>query len=273
MMHCLRLPRSRLRTSTVLPSLWIPRPAPLSRVRNQRRFGHPVNTNLSSSSINAFSSASMAFPPYTNSIICPALEIAPENAPPDLFASELSFFASHPWTAGLLCAPDTIPFVPSCRNPQSAAHDQLFGKTLNDSRSLTHFISYFHAPSIQVAKDPSHNITEIVVLVSVGDGLSGYPGVVHGGMVAALFDESMGTIFDLNRALGKDARAFKTPSVTGGIDVKFLKPVPTNSVLYITAVAEEIDGRKTKVRSEMKDEQGEVLASCSSKWVALKPSL
>ena len=215
----------------------------------------------------------MAFPPYTNSIICPALEITPENAPPDLFASELSFFASHPWTAGLLCAPDTIPFVPSCRNPQSSAHDQLFGKTLNESRSLTHFISYFHAPSIKVAKDPSHNITEIVVLVSVGEGLSGYPGVVHGGMVAALFDESMGTIFDLNRALGKDARAFKTSSVTGGIDVKFLKPVPTNSVLYITAVAEEIDGRKTKVRSEMKDEHGEVLASCSSKWVALKPSL
>lgn len=111
------------------------------------------------------------------------------------------------------------------------------------------------------------------MLVSVGEGVSGYPGMVHGGIVAALLDESMGTIFDLNGTLGKEARAFKTHSVTGGIDVKYLKPVPTDSVICITAVAEEINGRKTKVRGEMKDEKGEVLATCSSQWVALKPSL
>ncbi|PCD17918.1 hypothetical protein FGRA07_07386 [Fusarium graminearum] len=199
----------------------------------------------------------MEYPSYSNSVICPALDIAPANAPPDLFASELSFFASHPWTASLLSAPDTIPFLPSCRNPQSSAHDQLFGNSLNNARGLTHFLSYFRAPSVEVAKDPSHNITEIVVLVSVGEGVSGYPGIVHGGIVTALLDESMGTIFDLN----------------GTLDVKFLKHVPTDSVLCITAIAEKIDGRKTTVRGEMKDEQGQLLASCSSKWVALKPSL
>ncbi|ENH68986.1 hypothetical protein FOQG_05644 [Fusarium oxysporum f. sp. raphani 54005] len=258
--------------STQLPSFYISRSAPHSRVRN-RIIGPPVNTTLSHISIKAFSSAKMEFPPFHNSILCPALDLVPENAPPDLFASELSFFASHPWTASLLCAPDAIPFLPSCRNPKSQAHDQLFGNTLNNSRGLRHLISYFRAPSFEVAKDPAHNITEIAVLVSVGEGVSGYPGMVHGGIVAALLDESMGTIFDLNGTLGKEARAFKTHSVTGGIDVKYLKPVPTDSVVCITAVAEEIDGRKTKVRGEMKDEKGEVLATCSSQWVALKPSL
>ncbi|KIL92633.1 thioesterase superfamily member 4 [Fusarium avenaceum] len=261
----------RLRTSTILPSFSISRPAPLYRLRD--RNGPPVNTSLSLSNNNAFSSASMTFPPFINSIICPALGLVPKNSPPDLFASELSFFATHPWTATLLSAPDTIPFLPSCRNPRSPSHDQLFGNALNNSRGLTHLISFFRAPSYEIAQDPSHNITEIVVLVTVGEGVSGYPGLVHGGVIAALLDETMGTIFDLNGSLGKDARAFKTSSVTGGIEVKYLKPVPTDSVLRITAVAEEIDGRKTKVRGEMKNEKGEVLATCTSKWVALKPSL
>ncbi|KAF5657941.1 thioesterase superfamily member 4 [Fusarium heterosporum] len=266
-----KLFRPRPRTPTPLPSFWIPSPAPLYRLRD--RIGFSVNTNLSLSSIDTFSSASMSFPPFINSIICPALELVPKNAPPDLFASELSFFASHPWTATLLSAPDAIPFLPSCRNPRSSAHDQLFGNTLNNTRGLNHFISFFHAPSHEVAQDPSHNITEIVVLVSVGEGVSGYPGLVHGGVIATLLDESMGTIFDLNGTLGKDARAFKTSSVTGGINVKYLKPVYTDSVLRIKAVAEEIDGRKTRVRGEMMNEKGEVLATCTSQWVALKPSL
>ncbi|KAF5023686.1 hypothetical protein F66182_4252 [Fusarium sp. NRRL 66182] len=215
----------------------------------------------------------MEYPPFNNTILCPALNLLPEDTPQDRFTSELAFFASHPWTAALLCAPDTIPFLPSCRNPQSSAHDQFFGHTLNSARGLSHFISFFRAPSHEIARDPEHNITEIVVLVAVGEGTSGYPGVVHGGIVAALLDETMGTIFDLNGTLGKEARAFRTGSVTGGIEVKYLNPVPVNSVLCITAVAEEIDGRKTKVRGEMKNEKGEVLATCSSKWVALKPSL
>lgn len=92
-------------------------------------------------------------------------------------------------------------------------------------------------------------------------------------MVASLLDESMGTIFDLNGTLRKEARAFQTPNVTGGLDIKFLKPVPTNGVYYITSTVDETDGRKTRIRCDLKDKDGEVLAKCSSKWVALKSNL
>ncbi|KAF4980101.1 hypothetical protein FZEAL_3822 [Fusarium zealandicum] len=209
----------------------------------------------------------------TNTIICPALSLLPPDTPPDLFASEISFFASLPWTAALLASPETIPFLPSCRNPESSSHDQFFGHTLNNARGLSHLISFFRAPSVAAAKDPARSITETVTLVSVGDGVSGFPGLVHGGIVASLLDESMGTIFDLNGALAKEARAFRTGSVTGGLEVTYLRPVLTNNVFCITSTVEEFDGRKTKVRCVLKDEKGEVLANCSSKWVALKSKL
>ncbi|KAM5347890.1 hypothetical protein ACJ41O_007714 [Fusarium nematophilum] len=206
-------------------------------------------------------------------VVCPALNLLPDNTPPDLFASELAFFASFPWTAALLSTPEAIPFLPGCRNPASPLHDQFFGASLNNPRGLSHLISFFRTPSVDAARDPSRSITEAITLVSVGDGVSGYPGVVHGGFVASLLDESMGMVFELNSALRKEARAFTTPNVTGGLDVTFLRPVPTNSVLRITATVEEVDGRKTRIRSEITDENGDVLAKCASRWVALKSSL
>lgn len=134
-------------------------------------------------------------------------------------------------------------------------------------------LSFFHAPSPSAAKEANRNITEIVTLVEAGDGVSGFPGLMHGGISASLLDESMGNILDLNGALRKEARAFTTPNVTGGLDIKYLKPVPTNAVLYIRAIVEEMDGRKTKIRGEIKNENGEVLVKCESKWIALKASL
>ncbi|KAH7275074.1 HotDog domain-containing protein [Fusarium solani] len=250
-------------------------PAPRCR---EHRIGPAINIATHrqpffNHSFSSRASSKMTFPPIDSTIVCPALNVLFPGTPPDLFASELTFFASVPWTASLLSAPNTIPFLPSCRNPASSAHDQLFGLTLNNERGLSHLISFFHAPSTDVAKDPSHSITETVTLVSLGDGLSGFPGVTHGGMIASLLDESMGTIFDLNSTLRKQARAFQTPNVTGGLDIKFLKPVPTNGVYYITSTVDETDGRKTRIRCDLKDKDGEVLAKCSSKWVALKSNL
>ncbi|KAF4992602.1 hypothetical protein FDECE_13653 [Fusarium decemcellulare] len=278
-------PRSLLnlncRTHSALPRVSILRPQPQPPVplcRARHRIGSLINntTPCPGSFNRSFSSHSpykMSFPPIDTTIVCPALNLLPENTQPDCFASDLAFFASLPWTAALLKAPDAIPFLPSCRNPASPKHDQLFGRELNTDRGLSHFLSFFRAPSVAAAQDPSQNVLEIVTLVSVGEGVSGFPGVVHGGIVASLLDESMGNIFDLNQTLGKEARAFKTASVTGGLDVKFLKPVPTNSVFCVTATVEEIEDRKTSVRCELKDAKGETLAKCSSKWVALKSNL
>ena len=101
--------------------------------------------------------------------------------------------------------------------------------------------------------------------------MSGYPNVVHGGIVASLMDEAMGVIFELNATLRKDLPAFKADNVTAGLDVTYLKPVNTNSVLCITSTVEEMSGRKTRITCEVANEKEDVLAKCSSRWMSLKP--
>lgn len=192
---------------------------------------------------------------------------------PSLLDDEIAFFTTLPWTQTLLAAPGAIPFLPACRNPLSAVHDQLFSRTLATSRALRQMLCVFRSPSTAAALDPSLPISEIDALVSVGHGVSGFPNVVHGGVVATLLDETMGCIFDLNIALGKTAPTFRTSSVTGGLDVRYLKPVPTESVLRVTAKVESFNGRKTKIRCHLTNEQGQVFATCESTWVATKPSL
>lgn len=212
-------------------------------------------------------------PPTDNRLICPRANLTPSETPPSLFNDEVAFFTSIPWIQGLLNAPDAISFLPACRNPLTDVHDQLFGRTLATNRAIQHMLCVFRAPSPEAALDPTRNITEVDTFVSVGHGVSGFPNVVHGGIVASLLDESMGCIFDLNISLGKAAPTFQTSSVTGGLDVRYLRPVPTNSILRITAKVESINGRKTKIQCQMANENGEVLAKCDSTWVATKPNL
>ncbi|KAF7560702.1 hypothetical protein G7046_g3464 [Stylonectria norvegica] len=212
-------------------------------------------------------------PPSDLRLICPALNFTPPQTPPALFAAEIAYFTSIPWTAALLAAAGTIPFIPPCRNTLTDVHDQLFGVTLANDRCFAHLLSSFRAESHAAALDPQKPILTTTHFIAVGDGVSGYPSVVHGGMTGAMMDEAMGATFELNGVLGKDFPTFKTGNMTARLDVTYLKPVYTNTIVCIVARIEEMNGRKTRVACEMKDEKGAVLAKCSSNWISLKASL
>lgn len=68
----------------------------------------------------------------------------------------------------------------------------------------------------------------------VGEGHQGAPGLAHGGLLAAAFDETLGSL----------AALYRVPAVTGKLETDFRKPVPVGSTLYITARADGITGRK-----------------------------
>lgn len=81
---------------------------------------------------------------------------------------------------------------------------------------------------------------------SVGDGLSvsarfvvtgghqGAPGLAHGGLLAAAFDETLGSL----------AALLRVPAVTAKLETDFRRPVPVGSTLHITATVDGTVGRK-----------------------------
>ncbi len=70
--------------------------------------------------------------------------------------------------------------------------------------------------------------------VTFGRAFEGAPGCVHGGFVAAIFDE----------ALGMACSFSGTPGMTGSITIDYRKPTPVLTALRIEARMDRIDGRK-----------------------------
>ena len=71
----------------------------------------------------------------------------------------------------------------------------------------------------------------------------GAPGFAHGGAVATILDEALGTVVV---AQGR-------PAVTGRLEVHYRRPVLLGSRYAIQARAGKIDGRKIEVRGELLD--------------------
>ncbi|WP_370946181.1 PaaI family thioesterase [Amycolatopsis sp. cg5] len=66
----------------------------------------------------------------------------------------------------------------------------------------------------------------------------GAPGLAHGGLLAAAFDEALGA------TVGYQLRK---PAVTGRLETDFLRPVPVGSTLFIVGKLDGMAGRKVYV--------------------------
>ena len=84
------------------------------------------------------------------------------------------------------------------------------------------------------ALDPDHEGNVVRGEVNFGRAYEGAPGCVHGGFVAAVFDEALGL-----------ACVFSgVPGMTGEITVRYLKPTPIQTPLRIEARFDRQEGRK-----------------------------
>ena len=81
----------------------------------------------------------------------------------------------------------------------------------------------------------------------------GFPGVVHGGIISTLLDETMGRTALFERAW----------VMTGRLEVRYRTPAPTGEPLTITAWATRHRSRSVETRGEVRRANGELLAEGS----------
>ncbi|OAR01528.1 hypothetical protein LLEC1_01510 [Akanthomyces lecanii] len=233
-------------------------------------------------------------------ILCPSLGFYPPSSQLERFTSATNFFNSIPWCSKLINEPsptagpipgcgEAVAFLPHCFNPAGPQHEQLLGETLSrgytgsakdmetsaqDRNStqppLRHMLSLFRASDPHQVGDPTRPILRVSTLVAFGSGTSGFEGIIHGGLISTILDESLSIVNELNSALGKAGLAFTTVNVTASLNVQFLAPVPvTEEAVCVTTWVDSFEGRRTIMKGEMVDSKGNRLVTVDSVWASV----
>ena len=104
---------------------------------------------------------------------------------------------------------------------------------------------------------------QVEATVTIGEQFNGYPGIVHGGIVAAILDETAG------RAVMLDGN-FDNLFVTLRLNMTYRKPTPTNTALKAVGWLEHKGNRGMKVAAKLLLPDGTVTTEC--KAVVIKPT-
>lgn len=214
------------------------------------------------------------------------------ESPQDSFENAKRHFEAVPWCASLLNSSGTVTFNPPCRSPPdpaglSISKDQLFRHILNKAEAVPACLGFYTHPSkAQLETDVSKPkasrllLNSATLIFDLQPGVNGFQGWTHGGLLAALIDEAMGSYMYINyrvQAMEKlqqelpedvmDLAAVNT--VTARMDMKLKKPLRTPAVVLVKTSLVGISGRKLVVRSIIEGETGVQYAVCDATWVAL----
>ena len=113
------------------------------------------------------------------------------------------------------------------------------------------------APPITLEAE-SDRVTGSVVF---GSAYEGPPRHVHGGFVAAAFDEILGFAQSLTGA----------PGMTARLEVRYRRPTPLHMPLQLEATVDRIDGRKIVATASMRCD-GEITAEAEGLFISVDPA-
>ncbi|KAK5044421.1 hypothetical protein LTR84_011293 [Exophiala bonariae] len=198
----------------------------------------------------------------------------------------INHFASIPWTNKWLSNPayKIIPFW--SRHVKTSGEDTFFGNTINTTETVPHFIMIqlkdFITPEpsdassgTKLASDANaHNNNppinrgpaELIFLLQFGErGVDGHPGVIHGGVICALLDETMSAV--ISQHLDNATPKPRGQIFTANLNTSFRAPVTTPAAVILKCWLVRRDKRKWLTKGQIEDESGRVLAEANAIWV------
>ncbi|KAG7442807.1 Thioesterase/thiol ester dehydrase-isomerase, partial [Guyanagaster necrorhizus] len=115
-------------------------------------------------------------------------------------------------------------------------------------------------PVVRAKRDES----EAWIFVHLGRSLCGHDGIIHGGLLATLLDESLGRLAIVNLP--------EKVGVTATLSLTYKAPTIADQFVVIKTSLQELQGRKITVTGRIEDLEGKVLVEASALFVQPKYS-
>lgn len=195
------------------------------------------------------------------------------------------YFESVPWCVELLQDESFTSIDTISRKGKATRGDDLFARTLATDDTIPAFLTQYkpvdtttHPRATSASDRFEPRVKEVRCLIALAAGLNGYPGILHGGMVACIVDEVTGLLTGQNHRLqhqsprpGHDLPPWTT--VTGELTVKYRRPVMTGQVVLARAWFDnnKLDGSKYSTKAVIQDSAGQVLCQSIVTFVGIKP--
>lgn len=159
-----------------------------------------------------------------------------------------------PWCEQLINDPSWS-LLPS----RSEIDNALYSQTLWSDQTIRAYQSFYKASA------PGKSGGEVRILLSIGTGLDSLKGICHGGILTLLMDDAMQELASRDSA---------SSNLTATIKSAFHKPLRTPAVVLCRAWKDEGSvGRKSWVKGQVEDGEGNVFASAEGLFIKLKENL
>lgn len=194
----------------------------------------------------------------------------PQNIHPEPLSEEtraaFNSTSSPAWCLGVLQDPNLFSIATPCRQPKASSEDSFIAETLATATTISAWQSFYRVLEdiAAIDNDTTPLAGELVSLLALGRGINGHPNTAHGGLIAAILDETMGMVVGLHSSPGMSG-------YTAFINVRFKKPVPTPGVVLCrTWLESRSSGRKLWLRGTVEDGEGGLLAEADSLWIEVE---
>ena len=175
---------------------------------------------------------------------------------------DVAFFQSIPWTEKLIRHPDYVAVPTPSRESKKSTEDAMFAETLNTKDTIRTCLALQKKPTSNQAP-----VTELRLLLDLGYAVSGWPNVVHGGVISLIMDEAKVTLLQLSERAGN--ADIHGSYVTASFQVRYIRPIPTPSVIMVTARLRRVEGRKVAIDAVIENAEGHKMAVGESQWLRI----
>jgi acyl-coenzyme A thioesterase PaaI-like protein len=197
----------------------------------------------------------------------------------DVEDESLNHFLKIPWCHTILSSPQNTVTPTQSRILKSNDEDSLMSTSLKTAFTISQCVSFYptHSASVSSSSPDLLHISSLSTIYQLGKDMNGGPNMLHGGIIATLLDDTIGTLLTVNKTPKGDPLSRKT--VTAELKVGYKRPVFTPSVVMCVVRVVKRVGRKVWFEGELLGEfeeeggRGSILARCESMWVVIEPKL